>query len=1555
MAVRKVINLFSIAKRREYGLRHRARSASGFVLLAGFAMIAYGQPQTPPPEPAAPPENAPPNPQVQPPVAQPAIQLPVQNAIQVNPLRPGGAVRIMRSTNNGRFDASMMLIETSAPIANLLARADEGISREDWKFAIDSLQRVMQDEEGSVVPCDDGATPGGARFESARRLAQRKIASLPPEGLAAYRLLFDGSTKAMLDRAKSQHDAALLRKISEDYPATTWAPQTADLLGSWLIDEGRAEDAAGVLSDAMETLDADSPLRAGMVAKLAVARTMSGGRVSSEEIAEAAPKRVGTEKWNRGIEQIRGWSNISTDASNGDRSALLRLTVQSEVAPTIADRPAAEHPLRGSLADLWRRLQDNQPSDPLFLPVTQLTYDGDRLFTRTATGCAALDADDLNVLWETSLASPARVKRRVGRMQARQLSLHQQAEPLGMDEFLSALLSTGFGMVYVVDSNDADSEVRIAPSGTRIIALDAATGAVRWTRGGTMNASDELADVQFRSAPIPVRNTLWVPFSRQGDFSIAILNPTDGSLIRSRLVGSSGMPRNLAAAPPILLSTSESTVYVPSGNGALFALSAEDGVVRWVAQYPRTAGGNVNSNGPSSWLPSPAIPAGDSVILAPSDGRQLFAYSQTDGAYRWMATLENETYLLAAHADEVWVGGRTITCLSRSDGHQVWATRLTGVPTGRGVLSGSSLHLPTSIGLITLDAETGAEQKHQVQPLSQPPMGNLLCMDSALYSADSASIRKFLDVDRAYGVASSAHLAHPEDAIATLRLARVELARGNELEALTLLDGLTQEEKYAGVSQRVDSRGPQHETIVDPRFLALLANTRVAAALTLAANPKTPPREAIRRLEEVARLHATAAQEIEARLRIAELDVTIGDTAAAFDALIDLGTDPLAETVIPSADRVEARAREIVASRLREMTSLQDFTSSTRFLQHREWLGGLSNRIRGVALKADEIERLEALEQLRVPGQLSDKAAMILASDDICARRYERAELRMHEIMASAQDPAVFQSALVQLCAMYDESAENVPGLLSSALTQLERRFGDSPLTPEMMAAISSNDTGAKSVRDWVAARRARLAASASPSRKNRPPASPPDGFDTDRSKADVLLSSDTAWTHGVVDPMAATSNLNVRNGGSVQPNDGTAFRLIALDGEWAGTMVNRVVGFDSVTRLTCLEPATGNVVWQSELRLPEDFRFASSRESPGPPRFAPTDGQVAVFNSGEGLYAVGLVTGRLLWIRPYEIAYDENTMIYGDRAMAARDGLLAATPRDGRLTLMRMLDGSTVWECNLRGELLFSLSMDDSRIVSQDPTGQRIHVFDRSNGALVVQFALRQPDPGHETISIVHAEGRLFAPDASAEGDAVAAFDLSDGHSLWRVPVDHPIASLFEPGKGYLGVGLLGGDIRILDMRSGDVILEKSVSGARNVLDARLIDGTLVALFAIQKGDRRSFNLIAFDVPTGDEVWHKSDVTVNPPVLAVYGGLIPVISETQRADINTQGVAQPRTQTVISLVDIHTGMTAGNMVDIPGTNGGRPTGEIALYPDALLVGTTKGLTAFKTTSTGRH
>ena len=55
------------------------------------------------------------------------------------------------------------MIETSLELMNLIERAEEAAGRSDWKLVIDSLQRVIDDPTGGLLPCSDGSAPRVSR------------------------------------------------------------------------------------------------------------------------------------------------------------------------------------------------------------------------------------------------------------------------------------------------------------------------------------------------------------------------------------------------------------------------------------------------------------------------------------------------------------------------------------------------------------------------------------------------------------------------------------------------------------------------------------------------------------------------------------------------------------------------------------------------------------------------------------------------------------------------------------------------------------------------------------------------------------------------------------------------------------------------------------------------------------------------------------------------------------------------------------------------------------------------------------------------------------------------------------------------------------------------------------------------------------------------------------------------------------------------------------------------------------------------------------------------
>ena len=191
-----------------------------------------------------------------------------------------------------------------------------------------------------------------------------------------------------------------------------------------------------------------------------------------------------------------------------------------------------------------------------------------------------------------------------------------------------------------------------------LTAHDVATGEFRWERG-LMSDPPPLAGAEFRAAPIPVGDALWVPIQRQRDLYAVVLNPQDGSLIRSVLLGT--LPgRSAPAWQELQPAADHSTVYIPSGIGTIFAVDARDYSLRWANRYAVSTMEQVAS----AWtvarmrLPSAPVVSDGLVLLLPADRQRLFALSTANGELRWSIRMSETTYIVGVGDGHVWLGGR---------------------------------------------------------------------------------------------------------------------------------------------------------------------------------------------------------------------------------------------------------------------------------------------------------------------------------------------------------------------------------------------------------------------------------------------------------------------------------------------------------------------------------------------------------------------------------------------------------------------------------------------------------------------------------------------------------------------------------------------------------------------------------------------------------------------------------------------------------------------------------------------------------------------------------
>jgi outer membrane protein assembly factor BamB len=264
--------------------------------------------------------------------------------------------------------------------------------------------------------------------------------------------------------------------------------------------------------------------------------------------------------------------------------------------------------------------------------------------------------------------------------------------------------STPIGETIFTSAAVADGRVYVGTLGGRLVALDAETGDVLWSRptdalkGDSVWTSPAVADgVVYFAANRPTAviyaldaatgDTVW---TASPNFSIIISSPVvaDGVVYLAfndhslfALDAATGAVRWTADAGSGMYASpalAEGRLYVTVHNRGLLALDADTGSQLWLAPMP----------GPQ-WS-SPAVARGR-VFVGSRDDRRVYAFDAVTGATSWTATLGEWVHTSPAYSRGVVYAGANdgkLYALDARSGRQLWSRPL--APTG-GIFSGPTV------------------------------------------------------------------------------------------------------------------------------------------------------------------------------------------------------------------------------------------------------------------------------------------------------------------------------------------------------------------------------------------------------------------------------------------------------------------------------------------------------------------------------------------------------------------------------------------------------------------------------------------------------------------------------------------------------------------------------------------------------------------------------------------------------------------------------------------------------------------------------------------------
>ena len=160
-----------------------------------------------------------------------------------------------------------------------------------------------------------------------------------------------------------------------------------------------------------------------------------------------------------------------------------------------------------------------------------------------------------------------------------------------------------------------------------------------------------------------------------------------------------------------LLTAGDDAVFLATGLGAIAAVEADSGSLRWVVTYE-----SGDRDSPTSDRErrenSPCLFAQNIVVAAPGDSNTLFAIDSRCGTTLWRRVLPGGVeHLLGTKDGVLIVSGQSLWGLDLATGHVVWHLGYTDPASfgfGRGILAGSVVYWPTREDIYVVDQATGS-------------------------------------------------------------------------------------------------------------------------------------------------------------------------------------------------------------------------------------------------------------------------------------------------------------------------------------------------------------------------------------------------------------------------------------------------------------------------------------------------------------------------------------------------------------------------------------------------------------------------------------------------------------------------------------------------------------------------------------------------------------------------------------------------------------------------------------------------------------------------------
>ena len=417
------------------------------------------------------------------------------------PQPPRPAVAVVRGDDVPAYEPTTYI--TDQRLKGRLDQARSLLAYDQVPAAVTAVQEVLDQGAGFHVRGPDG------QWRSVRAVAEELVVSGPPERLAVYREQFGPRAADMLRRAEATGDRHLLAQVADRYFLTAAGGTALARLSAYQLDRGRPALALEYLNRLFDS----SVHRPAVDDRVRIRRALLLGLLGRERAAREALAALGPGDLRVGGRFVDAERLLAEAADVGD---LRTPPVLGDDWPLLAGAPDRTAVADSGLPLLnagWQLRRSPGPEmEAIIDQVTEYADEarrplipgcvpvrlGERLFVRDLAGTYALDLSDGRVLWQRSESSAARslADPSLGGSYAYTSSSQQNSKHLVyLSNTVYGSLTAAADLVYQIDElalsvslyvprtiGGGRGNALLDRGRNRIAALDAATGALRWTR-----------------------------------------------------------------------------------------------------------------------------------------------------------------------------------------------------------------------------------------------------------------------------------------------------------------------------------------------------------------------------------------------------------------------------------------------------------------------------------------------------------------------------------------------------------------------------------------------------------------------------------------------------------------------------------------------------------------------------------------------------------------------------------------------------------------------------------------------------------------------------------------------------------------------------------------------------------------------------------------------------------------------------------------------------------------------------------------------------------------